>query len=40
MTRSRISGLTSGWPESTRDTDEIATSAAAATSRMLLRPRG
>ena len=38
-TRSRIWALTSGWPDRTRDTDEIATSARSATSRMLARLR-
>ena len=37
---SRIVGLTSGCPESTRETDDIATPARSATSRMLDRPRG
>jgi hypothetical protein len=38
MTRSRIAGLTSGCPESTRDTEDMATPASSATSRMLERP--
>src|SRR5215218_1214780 len=38
MTFSRIAGLTSGWPDRTRDTDEIATPAKSATSRMPARP--
>src|SRR5213075_1600013 len=39
MTFSVIAGLTSGWPVSTRDTDDIATPARSATSRMLARLR-
>ncbi len=34
-----MSALTSGWPDRTRETDEIATSARSATSRMLARLR-
>jgi hypothetical protein len=39
MTFSLIARLTSGCPESTRDTDDIATPARSATSRMLARVR-
>src|SRR5690606_32910871 len=37
-TRARIASDTSGWSLSTRETDDMATPAASATSRMLDRP--